>query len=104
MLLLSHCALQLVTCMFSRICNTLWKTFKFSGFFLIFLFWPPQGTWSLAADVATRDLQPTELGYGLNLHPSTPKTLPILLGHSWNSSVLILKLMEEKVLMMFFLL
>ena len=53
---------------------------------------PDQGSdlshsWDLAAVAATLDPQPTALGQGLNLHPSTPKISLIPLHHSRNTSI-----------------
>ena len=63
-----------------------------------FFFWPPQGLWNsqtreqiratvatYAAAAATLDPLPTVQGQGLNLHPSTPEMLLILLHHSKSS-------------------
>ena len=69
-----------------------------SFFFFFFLIWLPHSIWSNwtrnqiwaavathCAASATLNPQPPVLGCGLNLRPSTPETLLILLCHSGNS-------------------
>ena len=57
--------------------------------FIYFLFWPAHSIWNsgardqVGATVATMDPPLTHCaGQGLNLHPSAPEVLPILLSHT----------------------